>query len=130
MPALCLKRCLLSFMMLMQMVCFSPSPTLFMKDFVPSQPTFTHLGSGGVDKAELGVIMNKFYREQKMARPPARVQQEVDQAMVEFDADGNGTLEVPVTHIQYSRPYDEPMMMPTHHCGNYCDTGSFFWLNV
>ena len=57
-------------------------------------------GSGGVDQAELAVLLSKFYREQKMARPPARVKAEVVEAMEEFDEDQNGTLEVraPVTH--------------------------------
>ena len=39
-------------------------------------------------------MLTKFYRQQKMARPLPRVEEEVQKAMKEFDADGNGTLEV------------------------------------
>ena len=39
-------------------------------------------------------MLSKFYREQKMARPLARVEAEVAEAMKEYDEDGNGTLEV------------------------------------
>jgi hypothetical protein len=52
-------------------------------------------GSGGVDQAELAAMLSKFYREQKMARPLARVEAEVAEAMQEYDEDGNGTLEAP-----------------------------------
>jgi len=54
-------------------------------------------------------MLSKFYREQKLARPPARVKAEVEEAMLSFDEDRNGTLEA-----KPSQTLPSTMLLSTH----------------